>query len=182
MSSPSQISSKAQPPEHEDLRTVYQEVCNSYRFMDDLRAKLLGLLPLVSGAGIFFLLNEAFADANKRAFYTPFLLPIGLFGFVVTLGLFIYELHGIRRCRELIKVGKDIEEQIGIEGQFAHRYPQVTHFINTAVAAGAIYPAVLAAWTYVAFVFRWPQTALVIAASLVFLIGLACSLSLNLNE
>ena len=38
----------------ENLRTVYRELCSSYRAIDDFRTKLLGFLPLATGAGIFF--------------------------------------------------------------------------------------------------------------------------------
>ena len=37
----------------ENVRTVYREPCTSYRAIDDFRMKLLGLLPLATGAGIF---------------------------------------------------------------------------------------------------------------------------------
>ena len=38
----------------ENLRTVYRELCSSYRAIDDFRTKLLGFLPLVTGTGLFF--------------------------------------------------------------------------------------------------------------------------------
>lgn len=38
----------------ENLRTAYKELCNSYRAIDDFRAKLLGFLPLATG-GVFLL-------------------------------------------------------------------------------------------------------------------------------
>jgi hypothetical protein len=49
-------------PKDENLKMAYQEVCTTYRAIDDFRAKLLGLLPLVSGTGIFFLLNMRTTD------------------------------------------------------------------------------------------------------------------------
>lgn len=67
----------------EALRTAYQEVCRSYHAIADFRAKLLGLLPLASGTGIYLL---AKGDTN-------YLVPLGIFGFVVTLGLFVYEIR-----------------------------------------------------------------------------------------
>ena len=74
------------------LRTAYQEVCSSYHGIAEFRAKLLGLLPLAS-AGIFLLLDNALLDAANKDFAKQYLGPIGLFGFVVTLGLFFYELR-----------------------------------------------------------------------------------------
>jgi hypothetical protein len=37
----------------EVARAAYAEVCRSYERIDDFRAKLLGFLPFVSGAGLF---------------------------------------------------------------------------------------------------------------------------------
>ena len=167
---------------HKDLRMAYQEVCTSYHAIDDFRAKLLGFLPLVSGAGIFFLLNDALTDATKRAFATVYLGPIGLFSFVVTLGLFFYELRGIQKCNGLIAVGKKIEAMLDINGngQFTQREDAVAGFIGKTLAARVIYPAVLAAWIFVALVSIWPQGAWWVAL-LVFFIGFAGSYTLNLK-
>jgi len=77
----------------EELKVVYQEVCSSFHAIADFRAKLLGFLPLASGAGIFLLLNRSLTDGTEQ-----YLLPIGVFGFAVTLGLFFYELRGIQKC------------------------------------------------------------------------------------
>src|SRR5437879_3219394 len=93
-------------------RTVYQELCTSYRAIDDFRAKLLGFMPLATGTGIFLL-----KDAPKE-----YLLPIGVFGFFVTLGLLAYEVYGINKCDALIRAGKRIECKLGVEnGQFSER-------------------------------------------------------------
>jgi hypothetical protein len=165
---------------HEDLRMAYQEVCTSYHAIDDFRAKLLGFLPLVSGAGIFFLLNETFTDVTKRAFATVYFGPIGIFGLVVTLGLFFYELRGIQKCNGLIAVGQKIEAMLDVDGQFTHREDAVAGFIGKTLAARVIYPAVLAAWIFVALVSVWPQGAWWIAP-FVFFIGFAGSYTLNLK-
>ena len=74
MSDTNQLPPDLKALKHEDLRAAYQEVCKSYLAVDDFRAKLLGFLPLVSGTGIFFLLNETFTDATKRAFATLYLV------------------------------------------------------------------------------------------------------------
>jgi hypothetical protein len=169
-----QLLPKLEALKDEDVRAVYQEVCKAYHAIDDFRTKLLGFLPLVSGAGIFFLLNDAFTNATKRSSTAPLLVAIGIFGFVATLGLFSYELHAVRRCRWLIAVGRGIEGRMGIGGQFWHRPNDIAGFIGPALAACVIYPAVLGAWIYVAFIFIWPQVALVVAP-LVFLISFVAS-------
>jgi len=144
-------------PDLENLRTLYKELCTSYRAIDDFRAKLLAALPLASGTGIFLLSG----DLGKLD--TSMLLPIGLFGFVVTLGLLIFEIHGIRRCTHLIALGKYLEAQLEIEGQFGNRciglqplgesQSKLRRYINEPLAAGIIYPAVLASWFFLAL--RW---------------------------
>lgn len=135
---------------------VYKQICTSYYAIDDFRTKLLGFLPLATGAGIFLLVD----DEKKIAAVEPYLRPIGLFGFVVTLGLFCFELHGILKCTRLIGAGEELEIKLGIqegEGQFRDRPLGVLGFINEPFASGVIYPAVLAAWAFLAMDFKLKQ-------------------------
>jgi hypothetical protein len=140
--------------ERENLRTVYKELCSSYRAVDDFRGKLLGFLPLASGMGIFLLIYEKERLANvEKAF-----LPMGAFGILITLGLFIFEIYGIRRCTHLIIFGESLEKQMGVEGQFAHRPPGlrtsgqsaagISRFVSEPLASGIIYSVVMAAWAF----------------------------------
>jgi hypothetical protein len=113
-----------------------------------------------------------------------FLSPIGLFGLVVTLGLLFYEIHGIKKCAQLIMRGREIEQELGVEGQFATRPEYAIGFFNEPVATALIYPAVLAAWTCVALcgvaqfqppthgVPAWiPSSVFVVGFALIFLFG-----------
>lgn len=161
---------------NDNLLNVYQQLCNSYQEIDSFRAQLLGRLPLATGAGIFLLYatNGDLPQETKN-----FLPAIGLFGFVVTLGLFAYEIYGIKKCHALILGGKQLEYQLGIEGQFAHRPRSVLSQINEPFAAGVIYPAVLAAWAFLAFAFIDPNSLRWGSAIVVFLIGLASLLNWN---
>jgi hypothetical protein len=118
-------SSRITGPDQQDLRTAYIELCISYRAIDDFRAKLLGFLPLASGTGIFLLFkynqenclqNETLPNETKM-----YLLPIGIFGLIITLGLFAYEIYGIQKCHCIIKTGKYIENEMKIRGQFRTR-------------------------------------------------------------
>ena len=133
-------------PEH--LRTVYKELCTSYRSIDDFRTKLLSLLPLATG-GLFFFI----ADPEKAGKFEPSIWQaIGLFGLAIALGLFCFELYGIRKCTCLIVTGRYLEQKLDdIPGQFSERPPGVFFgLINEPFAAGIIYPAVMAAWTFLA--------------------------------
>jgi hypothetical protein len=146
-------------PQDERLK-VYEQLCNSYRAIDDFRAKLLGFLPLATGTGIFLLLgNSNFKDVeNLPAATQCFLLAVGPFGFLITLGLFFYEIYGIKKCAALIKAGQSMEDLLDVNvGQFKKRPQNVAYLINEPFAAGVIYPTVLAAWTYFTLIFAWPK-------------------------
>jgi len=163
---------------NENLKAVYQQLCESYRAIDDFRTKLLGFLPLATGGGIFLLLGPL---SNQTQ---PYLGPIGAFGLAITFGLFCHELYGITKCHNLIVTGGRIERQLGIHGQFLNRPREVACFINEPFAAGIIYPAVGAAWMFLALAFplpqdaAWPSYALGIAI-VVFLVGFAVTAFYN---
>jgi hypothetical protein len=134
-----------------DIKTIYDEVCRRHDGIADFRAKLLTLLPIASGAGIFLLVAK---DATATA-VLPHLLPIGFFGVLVTVGLFLYELRGIQKCNALIRAGKKLEERLLPElrhfGAFNSNPRAVLHgAVGATGAALVIYPAVVAAWVYVA--------------------------------
>src|SRR6266576_757496 len=96
---------------------AYEQLCISYRAIDDFRAKLLGFLPLATGTGLFLLAKNLSGEGKG------FLKPIGAFGFLVTIGLFSYEIYGIRKCGALIEAGEQLEGSLAIGGlgQFAQR-------------------------------------------------------------
>ena len=178
---------------------VYEQLCTSYRAIDEFRTKLLALLPLATGGGIFLLVG----DQNRAAAINPYLPAIGSFGFLVTLGLFLFELHGIKKCTQLIKVGTELEEDLGTKvgteleedlgtnekkGQFIGRPLGVIGFINEPFAAGIIYPAVLAAWAFLAMDFKLAQNRSVFHpfqdapwATWVFIVGFVVTLIYNLR-
>jgi hypothetical protein len=144
--------------EIENVRTEYREVCANHRAITDFRGKLLTLLPLVSGAGIYVLIPK---QSDPHALDPKYLIAIGVFGFLVTLGLFLHELRGIQECGQLIGVGRSLEETMGLpEGQFVqednyyHKQSGLTCFVNNfkgpVGAAWIIYPSVSLAWLFVA--------------------------------
>src|SRR5215213_11328327 len=98
---------KVPSPETESLTAAYKAACDLYQRIDDFRAKLLGFLPLVSGTGIFLLLNEPIPGDNQK-----YLFPVGLLGFTVTLGLLLYELRGVQKCIRLINVAASLEKEL----------------------------------------------------------------------
>ena len=137
---------------------AYDQLCISYHAIDDFRAKLLGILPLITGTSVSFLLGKLENANNISAEMHSLLAGIGVFGILVTLGLFSYELFGIKKCGELIRAGKAMEAALHIStGQFTTRPQNIAYLINEPFAAGVIYPTVLAAWTFFTLAFAWPK-------------------------
>lgn len=139
------------------IDAIYTELCNSYRAIDQFRGVLLGALPLASGTGLFLLVKESPGIHDQSL-----VMALGFFGFLITLGLFIFEIYGIRRCTHLIVLGKYLEkERLHAAGQFICRPVGVKGFgsipksisplVSEPLAAGVIYPAVLGAWIFLAF-------------------------------
>jgi hypothetical protein len=79
-----------------------------------------------------------------------FLGPLGIFGLFVTVGLFIYELRGMQRCRRLEEQGEALEKkmQLGADlGPFRSQPPRKFGGMPGAPAAGLIvYIASASAW------------------------------------
>jgi hypothetical protein len=133
----------------DDLTTeIYKALCTSYGSINDWRAKLLGLLPLASGAGIFFLLNNSFTTDGKITALKPYLLPIGLVGAIITAGLFLYDIRAIQVRHSLIEAGKAIEEAAKIQGQFSTRPHSYGRITNDLQGSTLIYFAVIAGWLF----------------------------------
>jgi hypothetical protein len=156
---------------------AYQEVCTSYHALEDFRTKLLGFLPLASGAGIFFLLNDPFLQPDKQNFLKSFLFPIGLVGGIVTLGLLIYEYRALQLSHHLVEAGQQIEAQRlgGIDGQFSKRAQSLglrEFKINDILASTLIYPAICAGWIFLAFALNPDSGVAIIIAAAVFFSGL----------
>jgi hypothetical protein len=102
------------------LLTEYQEVCKSHAGITDFRAKLLALLPIASGAGVGLLVIQGQGELTTTE--AGLLVALGMFGAVVTVGLFLYELRQIDICKQLRNHATWIENQLGIEdGQFGGR-------------------------------------------------------------
>jgi hypothetical protein len=142
------------------LLTLYQEICKSIHDIDDFRMKLLGFLPLTSLVGIFALGNNSlFATQTTESKHL--IAFISIFAACLTLSLFVYEIRGILRCSDLIRRGADIEESLGIRGQFrvcaeehackqtAETWTEWTvHFFDAKLAACVIYSTVSTAWVF----------------------------------
>jgi hypothetical protein len=132
--------------ESEGYKALYEEVCRQHDGITDFRAKLLGFLPLASGAAILLLPKNGAA----LSVHAPHLLAIGMFGILVTMGLFVHEIRGIEKCVTLIKVARSLEKRLSneLEGAFRSKRPA----IEMRTPARIIYFAVALAWAYIAVV------------------------------
>ena len=107
-------------PRQKILLAEYQELCKSHSGITDFRAKLLAFLPIASGTGVGLLVFQSKSHASDAE--AGLLIGLGIFGAVVTIGLFLYELRQIDVCKQLRNHAAGIERQLGIEaGQFGGR-------------------------------------------------------------
>jgi hypothetical protein len=152
-------------PRPDDIRVAYTEVCKSLNVIDDFRARLLALLPLSSGAGIFLLLATTSDDRNQDD--QDYLGGIGILGGLISFGLFVFEVREIRICRHLVRVGAELEKYMKFgegDGQFRGR-PSPSSAIKSRekwwqhillpsvpMASAIVYLTVIAGWAYLAFV------------------------------
>src|SRR3954447_25488653 len=134
----------------ESVHLVYREICASHSAIADFRAKLLALLPIASAGGMALLLDGSPSAEGSL------LLAVGLFGFAVTIGLFMYELRGIEDCILLRTRAQHIEAAHDLlalpeeASQFRGRGRGHLNGLVDEIGAGLIvYPAVMAAWLYV---------------------------------
>ncbi len=77
------------------MEPLYAEVCRAHDAITDFRGKLLALVPTLSGAAFALIIG------TRNDFDSRLLLPVGMFGVAVALGLFCYELRGMLLCVEL---------------------------------------------------------------------------------
>src|SRR4051812_13207944 len=166
------IASRTPEPDPDDSRRLlYERVCESYHAVDEFRTKLLGLLPVATGTGVFLLLSgkaELVGTGGDQV--RDALLAIGIFGLMFTSGLFAYELFGIKKCHYLIVTGRRLESAMRETGQFRSRPTDLAGFINEPFASAVVYPTSMAAWAFLALAFA-STLAAAIVASAVFLIG-----------
>jgi hypothetical protein len=136
-----------QAADNEWRRMLCEGVCDRYNKINDIRTKLLGLLPLATGASVLVglkRLNLNSTDPNVK----PFPGVVGAFGFFITLTLLAFEPYGIMEHHHYIETTKRIEQTLGDDGQLRNRPLTVLGFINEPVASGVLYLTSPAAWTF----------------------------------
>jgi hypothetical protein len=99
----------AQKRRDDMLRHQYEQVCESYRAIDDFRGKLLALWPILGGAA------GGVALLAARTTNTSNLWAVGLLGFFVSVGVAMYEWNQTLRCDQLKKVARQLERDMHLE-------------------------------------------------------------------
>jgi hypothetical protein len=139
----------ASPDQVRQLEALYAEVCGSWRLLVDVRFKLLALVPAVSAVTLGVLLPSRREGEGLDAGAG---LVIAIFGFVVTLALWIYDQRNSQLHDELVSRGRRIEYELGIGvGQFRGR-PGSRGVVKHDIATAIVYVATLAAWLVAAVV------------------------------
>ena len=120
------------------LLALYGEVCTSWRLLTDVRFKLLGFLPVLSGVGILTL-DDAVPGWPR--------VVLAALGLAVVAGLTIYDQRNSELYDDLISRGRKIEEELGVDtGHFRGRRNPTTEWINHSNGTRLVYGASLAGW------------------------------------
>lgn len=116
-------------PSPEDLRLDYQQTCEQFRLLADIRFKLLAFVPILAGAAITLLSSDKVAKDSA--------LVVGILGFFVTVGIIIYDLRNSQFYSSAIARARFLEAElhlpkyhlprIGYGGIFTER-PGRPHF------------------------------------------------------
>jgi hypothetical protein len=125
------------------MLAVYAQVGDNYRAIDDLRLRLLALLPLATGTGLLVLLGGHSVSAAIG-------VPAGVFGMVATISLYFYELHGVEKCAHYIDPGAKLEECLDVPGSFTNRPHHIFGVVSELLPSALIYPASFAGWLFLA--------------------------------
>jgi hypothetical protein len=90
------------------VERYYGELCSNIRATDDISFKLLGFVPLISGAGIIAVLSAR----EKLALPPAAVVLVALFAATVTLALYLWERRNIDICKWLIACAADVEREM----------------------------------------------------------------------
>jgi hypothetical protein len=147
------------------LEPLYAEVCKAHDSITNFRGKLLALVPSLSAVAF-----TLFIGTGKH-FDERLLLPVGIFGMTVSLGLFCYELRGMLECHQLRRRGGELEramqrsagDEVGeMRGHFfdpTEKYETKKEFkdlkehyslISVPTASFLVYGSVILGWLVVA--------------------------------
>ena len=120
---------------------LYGETCSSIRATDDISFKLMGLVPLISGATLLTL----FMKDTVSPKLAPLLVALALFAALITLGLFRWELRNIQRCRWMLNRAKVLEDE-AFGSKDLPKEPKAPLRIGKTEAEKGIYSITILSW------------------------------------
>jgi|ERR1700722_1475632 hypothetical protein len=129
---------------------VYSETWANIRVTDDISFKLLGTVPLVSGAALLTMLFQT----PKLPGDGRFVVALALFAAMITLGLFRWELRNIQTCNWLLKRAEAME----CDWSNLPKRPSAPHSIGKTVAEKWVYSATIVLWLSIPVI--WPSGSL----------------------
>jgi len=141
-SEPGAVTAFDETARSDELKPYYDLMCTHIGTTDDISFKLLGLVPVMSGTGVFLL---AFQGGSLGTYTT---ILITLIGMAITLGIAVWERRNIMRCVQLIKLAKRLEVRLPVR-QFQSTGGEPTLFrikLNKRLAESIIYSASVVAW------------------------------------
>ena len=120
---------------------LYAETCTNIRATDEISFKLMGFVPLVSGAALLTLFLKESISSEKA----PLVVALALFAALVTLGLFRWELRNIQTCSWLRRRAEALEET-SVKTSAAASQPKPPLGIGKTEAEKAIYSITILVW------------------------------------
>jgi len=149
------LSDISDPRKLESVRLDYQQTLLTYRMLADIRFTLLAFIPVISGIAITLLSR----DVDTLLYHPQITLVISVLGFVVTLGLAIYDQRNSQFHDVAIGRAQFLEEVLefpfrkGNRGHMNQRGEAPRRLFNLAEmwhdrGLALIYGAVLGAWWF----------------------------------
>lgn len=100
-----------------NLELEYSQINNNFRFLAEVRFKLLALVPILGGAAVFVLAHSGLEAGKALEPASPELLLVmlvSLFGFLATLGITLYDQRNSELYNALVDRAKWLEGQLGL--------------------------------------------------------------------
>jgi hypothetical protein len=140
------------------LQKEYDAVNANFRLLSEIRFKLLGFVPTIAGVSNFALMQNAFS--KDRNYWL--VLVFGSIGFLITLGIAMYDQRNSELYGELIARAKHLEKCLNLPnttkpndygGQFRERPKRGRRLFGLVLmghdgSLAVIYGAVLGAWFF----------------------------------
>ena len=119
---------------------LYVETCTTIRATDEISFKLMGLVPLISGASLLSLsLKQTLPEKDALV------VVLALFAALITLGFFRWELRNIQTCNWLRRRAEVLASKL-VETSGAPVQPRPPDGIGKTEAEKLIYCVSILAW------------------------------------